>query len=85
MEKASSCDIRVQAYRNSKTMEQCREEARKNTEILSHEIIEKGEVSWTRVLEVANHDELVYKLTLKYLRQRGYNIGYNKDPRVRRK
>jgi predicted transcriptional regulator len=85
MEKASSCDIRVQAYRNSKTMEQCRGEARKNTEVLSDEILKKGEVSWTRILEVANHDELVYKLTLKYLRQRGYNIGYNKDPRVRRK
>ena len=85
MEKASSCDIRVQAYRNGKTMEQCRGEARKNTEILSDEILKKGEVSWTRILEVANHDELVYKLTLKYLRQRGYNIGYNKDPRVRRK
>jgi predicted transcriptional regulator len=85
MEKASSCDIRVQAYRNGKTMEQCRGEARKNTELLSDEILKKGEVSWTRILEVANHDELVYKLTLKYLRQRGYNIGYNKDPRVRRK
>jgi predicted transcriptional regulator len=85
MEKASSCDIRVQAYRNGKTMEQCRGEARKNIELLSDEILKKGEVSWTRILEVANHDELVYKLTLKYLRQRGYNIGYNKDPRVRRK
>jgi hypothetical protein len=85
MEKASSCDIRVQAYRNGKTMEPCRGEARKNTELLSDEILKKGEVSWTRILEVANHDELVYKLTLKYLRQRGYNIGYNKDPRVRRK
>ena len=85
MEKASSCDIRVQAYRNGKTMEQCRGEVRRNTEVLSDEILKKGEVWWTRILEVANHDELVYKLTLKYLRQRGYNIGYNKDPRVRRK
>jgi hypothetical protein len=34
-------------------MEQCREEARKNTEILSNEILEKGEISWTRVLEFA--------------------------------
>ena len=41
------------------------------TEILSHEILKDGEVSWTRVPEVADHDELVYKLTLKYLRQRG--------------
>jgi hypothetical protein len=34
------------------------------------------------VLEVADHDELVYKLTLKYLRQRG-NDGNNKIPRVK--
>jgi len=81
--KASNCDVRIHAYKNGKTMEQCREEARKNTEILSNEILEKGEISWTRVLEVAGHDELVYKLTLKYLRQRGCDIGNNKIPRVK--
>ena len=83
MENAPSCDVRVHAYKNGKTMEQCREEARKNTEILSNEILEKGEISWTRVLEFAGHDELVYKLTLKYLRQRGCDIGNNKIPRVK--
>ena len=57
---------------------------RKNTEILSDEILKKGEVSWTAILEVADHDELVYKLTLKYLRQRGYDIGNNKIPRVKK-
>jgi hypothetical protein len=80
---SSSCDIRVHAYKNGKTMEQCREEARKNTELLSEEISKNGEVSWARILEVADYDELVYKLTLKYLRQRGYDIGYNKIPRVK--
>jgi hypothetical protein len=79
----NSCDIRVRAYKNGKTMEQCKEEARKNTEFFSDEILKKGEVSWTRVLEVAGHDELVYKLTLKYLRQKGYDIGNNKIPRVK--
>jgi hypothetical protein len=83
MEKAPSCDVRVHAYKNGKTMQQCRKEARKNTQLLSNEILEKGEVSWTRVLEVADHDELVYKLTLKYLRQSGYDIGNNKIPRVK--
>ena len=29
MEKAHGCDVRVHAYKNDKTMEQCREEARK--------------------------------------------------------
>ncbi|MDQ3976391.1 MAG: hypothetical protein M3264_07690 [Thermoproteota archaeon] len=79
----SSCDVRVHAYKNGRTMEQCREEARKNTELLSEEISKKGEVSWARILEVADYDELVYKLTLKYLRQKGYDIGYNKNPRVK--
>ena len=83
MEKAPRCDVRVHAYKNGKTMQQCREEARIKTQLLSNEILKKGEVSWTRVLEVADHDELVYKLTLKYLRQSGYDIGNNKIPRVK--
>ena len=79
----SMCDARVHAYKNDKTFEECKEEARQKTEILSKEILEKGEVSWARILEVADYDELVYKLTLKYPRQKGYDIGYNKLPRVK--
>jgi hypothetical protein len=78
-----SCDIRVQAYKNGKTWEQCKEEARKNTELFSQEILKRGEIPWARILEMADYDELVYKLTLKYLRQKGYDIGYNKIPRVK--
>lgn len=77
------CDTRVHAYKNGKTFEECKEEARQKTEILSKEILEKGEVSWGRIMEMADFDELVYKLTLKYLRQKGYDIGYNKFPRVK--
>ncbi|HWS20497.1 MAG TPA: hypothetical protein VN239_07390 [Nitrososphaera sp.] len=74
----------MHAYKNGKTFEECKEEARKNTELLSEEILKKnGEVSWARILEMADYDELVYKLTLKYLRQKGYDIGYNKVPRVK--
>ncbi len=79
----SSCDVRVRAYKNGKTFEECKDEAKQITEYISKEILEQGEVSWARILEVANHDELVYKLTLKYLRQKGYDIGYNKIPRVK--
>jgi hypothetical protein len=78
-----SCDVRVHAYKNGKSFDESKEEARQNTEFLSKEISEKGEASWARILEVANYDELVYKLTLKYLRQKGYDIGYNKNPRVK--
>ncbi len=80
----NSCDARVHAYKNGKTFEECKGAARNNTEILSKEILEKGEVSWERIMEVADFDELVYKLTLKYLRQKGYDIGYNKLPRVKK-
>ncbi|MGE5662350.1 MAG: hypothetical protein ACM3X1_08905 [Ignavibacteriales bacterium] len=78
-----SCDVRVHAYKNGKTFEKCKEEARQNTEFLSKEILEEGEVSWARILEVTDYDELVYKLTLKYLRQKGHDIWYNKIPRVK--
>jgi hypothetical protein len=80
---SSSCDVRVRAYKNGKTWEECKQEARKNTELISEEILKNGEVSWARILERADYDELVYKLTLKYLRQKGYDIGYNKIPRVK--
>jgi hypothetical protein len=80
---SSSCDSRIHAYKNGKTMEQCRQEARKTTELLSEEISKNREVSWKKVLEVTNYDELVYKLTLKYLRQKGYDIGNNTIPRVK--
>jgi hypothetical protein len=80
---SNSCDPRVHAYKNGKTFEECKEEAIQKTEILSKEILEKGEVSWGRIMEMADFDELVYKLTLKYLRQKGYDIGYNKVPRVK--
>jgi hypothetical protein len=83
MEQAPECNISVRAYKNGKTMEQCKEEARKNTALLSDEVLKKGEVSWAKVLEVADNDELVYKLTLKYLRQTGFDIGNNKVPRVK--
>jgi len=50
---------------------------------LSEEISNAGEVSWKRVLDLTNYDELVYKLTLKYLRQKGYDIGNNTIPRIK--
>jgi hypothetical protein len=64
-------------------MEECRQEARKTTELLSEKISNAGEVSWKRVLELTDYDELVYKLTLKYLRQKGYDIGNNTITRIK--
>jgi hypothetical protein len=81
----SNCDSRIRAYKNGKTIEQCRQEARKTTELLSEEILKTGEVSWKRILEVTDYDELVYKLTLKYLRLKGCDIGNSTIPRVKNK
>jgi hypothetical protein len=79
----NNCNTRVSAYRNGKTMDQCKNVARKNSELLSDEISKNGQISWTRILEVAHHDELIYKLTLKYLRLNGFDIGNNSMPRVK--
>jgi hypothetical protein len=79
----NSCDSRNRAYKNGKTFEDCKVEAMKTTSLVSEEILKNGEVSWNKILEVTDHDELVYKLTLKYLREMGYDIGNNKSPRVK--
>ena len=57
--------------------------SKKTTELLSEEISNAGEVSWKRVLDLTDYDELIYKLTLKYLRQKGYDIGNNTIPRIK--
>ena len=77
-----SCDPRNKAYKNGKTFEDCKVEARKKTQFLSEEINAKNEVSWNRILEVTEHDEIVYKLALKYLRETGYDIGNYLSPKV---
>ena len=80
---SDTCDSRIHAYKNDKTMDECRQEARKTAGLLSEEISNTGQVSWERVLELTDYDELVYKLTLKYLRQKGYDIGNNTIPRIK--
>lgn len=77
-----SCDTRTRAYKNGKTFEQCKEIAKNVSSQLAKKINASGVVSWTEILDASDHDELVYKLTLKYLRQDGFDIGNWKMPRV---
>lgn len=77
-----SCDTRTRAYKNGKTFDQCKEIAESISSQLTKKINESGMVSWTEILDETDHDELVYKLTLKYLRRDGFNIGDWKTPRV---
>ena len=77
-----SCDSRTRAYKNGKTFDQCRQIAESLLLELEKKIEKTGEVQWSEILQTSDHDELVYKLTLKYLRRDGYNIGDWKSPRV---
>lgn len=79
-----SCDTRTRAYKNGKTFDQCRQIAETITGQFAKKIEQDGKVSWKEILETVDHDELVYKLTLKYLRRDGYNIGDWKTPEVKK-
>jgi hypothetical protein len=78
----SSCDSRTKAYKNGKTFEDCKIEANALVTKMANEIPDNTEISWKKILETANHDEIVYKLILKYFRQKGYDIGDYTRPRV---
>ncbi|MFB5631084.1 MAG: hypothetical protein ACE5RN_05825 [Nitrosopumilaceae archaeon] len=79
-----SCDRRVHAYKNGKTFEQCMEIAEDMNAQLKEIISKNGRISWSELLEKVDHDELVYKLTLKYLRRDGFDIGNSKIPEVKK-
>lgn len=79
-----SCDTRVRAYKNGKTFDQCREIAESLNPSFKNQIDEKGKILWTDILNQVDHDELIYKLTLKFLRRDGYDIGNNKIPEVKK-
>ncbi len=79
-----SCDRRVHAYKNGKTFDQCRDMAESMNPEFKKQIEDKGKVLWTEILEQVNHDELIYKFTLKFLRWDGYDIGNHKIPEVKK-
>ena len=79
----ASCD-RNRLHKNGKTFEDCKTEAKRVSSVLSEELLQNNEVSWNRILELANHNELIYKLTLKYLREMGFDIGNYTLPKVKR-
>lgn len=79
-----SCDRRIRAYRNGKTFEQCKEIAKSMNPQIQKQIIANGKVSWKELLEKVDHDEIIYKLTLKYLRLDGFDIGDWKTPEIKK-
>ena len=79
-----SCDRRVRAYKNGKTFDQCRDTAESMNSNFKKHIEEQGKVLWSEILEKIDHDEIIYKLTLKFLRRDGYDIGNHKIPEVKK-
>ena len=79
-----SCDRRVRAYKNDKTFDQCRDAAEAMNPDFKKYIEEKGKVLWSEILEKVGYDEIIYKLTLKFLRRDGYDIGNHKIPEVKK-
>jgi len=76
--------VRTRAYKNGKTFDQCKEIAESMNSQLKKQIEEHGKVAWNEILSKVDHDELVYKLTLKYLRRDGYDIGNSQIPEVKK-
>jgi len=79
-----SCDTRVRAYKNGKTFDQCRDIAESLNPDFKIHVEEKGRLLWSEILEKVDHDEIIYKLTLKFLRRDGYDIGNHKIPEVKK-
>ena len=79
-----SCDRRVRAYKNAKTFDQCRDTAESMNPDFKKIIDNNGKILWTEILEKVDHDEIIYKLTLKFLRRDGYDIGNHKIPEVKK-
>jgi hypothetical protein len=77
-----SCDTRTRAYKNGKTFEQCKEIAESMNSKIKEQITRDGKVLWSDLLTQVGHDELVYKLTLKYLRRDGFDIGNWQRPQI---
>ena len=79
-----SCDRRIRTYKNGMTFDQCRQVAESLNPDFKQQIENKGKVMWTDILQQVDYDELIYKLTLKYLRRDGYDIGNYKIPEVKK-
>ena len=78
-----SCDRRVRAYKNGKTMDECKTIAESLNPTFKKKIEQNNKILWTEILDIVDHDELIYKLTLKFLRRDGYDIGNYKIPEVK--
>ena len=76
------CAGRKTAYLNGMSYEECKTVAEDFTKKLAPGIRQTRKMTWSQLLENVEHDELIYKLVLKYLRRDGFNIGNSDVPEV---
>ena len=76
------CDGRGTSYRNGNSYEDCKKIAEDINTRIKPLITDKGFMPWKQISEEVEHDELVYKLVLKYLRRDGFDIGNFKNPQI---
>ena len=74
------CAGRKTAYLNGMSYDDCKKLAEEITQKLKPEIIHNGNMTWSELIDKTEHDELIYKLTLKYLRRDGFDIGNSDSP-----
>ena len=76
------CDGRGTSYRNGNSYEDCKKIAEDINSRLQLIITDNSPLPWKQLSEEVDHDELVYKLVLKYLRRDGFNIGNFENPQI---
>ena len=77
-----TCDGRGTSYMNGNSYEDCKKIAEDINTKLKPVITDNDSMSWKQLSEEVNHDELVYKLVLKYLRRDGFVIGNIDNPQI---
>jgi len=77
-----TCDSRGTSYMNGNSYEDCKKIAEDINTKLKPVITDNDSMSWTQLSEEVDHDELVYKLVLKYLRRDGFDIGNIDNPQI---
>ena len=76
------CDGRGTSYRNGNSYEDCKKIAEDINTRVKPIINDNGSMPWKQLSEEVDHDELVYKLVLKYLRRDGFDIGNIENTQV---
>ena len=77
-----TCDSRGTSYMNGNSYDDCKKIAEDINTKLKPVITDNDSMSWTQLSEEVDHDELVYKLVLKYLRRDGFDIGNSVNPQI---